>query len=425
MALEKVLALDATGVIEKTIDTGGGDVVGPATATNNAVALFDGTTGELLKDSGAILQASALDTTAGAILRQGAHGLGTPMEVTNLDTLTGSGFFQCGDVTGTPGASFLGWWGYQQDAGPGYWKNQRIEQQGAPQNSYIRSSGNGVTWTAWTYVGPASGANPDTICDLAMDGTTLINSFKPLFFEPTVGVAQLFTTGHAFLAAGAAQYGSMGITKSQSGTGAASNLSLGEYNQSTGTTATGYTTIDGFLAGNVTPAAYSFYELPVPNTGIGSKLAASLIHYISAVSDATNTFDATVTLLGSGPATNAAIAVTNQGFMLSYTHSVNSGNYVINYRGNDGTLKTIDTTVAPGVGLVNAKRIIAKAHRPAANTATVTIDIAGTVYTITDSAFNLAATYHVAAIGARIKKTVGTTARTQGIRHASAARNFT
>lgn len=40
-----------------TNGTGVGDVVGPASATNNAIALFDGTTGELLKDS-----ATTIDT---------------------------------------------------------------------------------------------------------------------------------------------------------------------------------------------------------------------------------------------------------------------------------------------------------------------------------------------------------------------------
>ena len=37
---------------------GGGDVVGPATATDNAVVVYDGTTGELLKDSGILVDGS-------------------------------------------------------------------------------------------------------------------------------------------------------------------------------------------------------------------------------------------------------------------------------------------------------------------------------------------------------------------------------
>lgn len=55
MALEKVLALDSSGVIEKEIDTGGGggtgDVVGPASSTNNGIPVFNGVTGKLLKQA--------------------------------------------------------------------------------------------------------------------------------------------------------------------------------------------------------------------------------------------------------------------------------------------------------------------------------------------------------------------------------------
>lgn len=44
--------------------TGSGDVVGPASATNNAVALFDGTTGTLLKNSGVTLPSGAIVGTS-------------------------------------------------------------------------------------------------------------------------------------------------------------------------------------------------------------------------------------------------------------------------------------------------------------------------------------------------------------------------
>jgi len=39
---------------------GSGDVVGPSSAPDNAVALFDGTTGKLLKSSGGTVEVSAL-----------------------------------------------------------------------------------------------------------------------------------------------------------------------------------------------------------------------------------------------------------------------------------------------------------------------------------------------------------------------------
>ena len=50
------------------ITGGGGDVVGPASAVNNNIVLFDGTTGKLIKDSGAALS-SKLDVAAGANYR--------------------------------------------------------------------------------------------------------------------------------------------------------------------------------------------------------------------------------------------------------------------------------------------------------------------------------------------------------------------
>lgn len=51
--------MTGTGFLQRTgVDTwalaaaGTGDVVGPASATNAAFAVFDGTTGKLIKDSG-------------------------------------------------------------------------------------------------------------------------------------------------------------------------------------------------------------------------------------------------------------------------------------------------------------------------------------------------------------------------------------
>jgi len=63
---------------------GDGDVVGPASSVDGEIALFDGTTGKLLK-SGVVagdvveydVQTSATDTTAGHVLQVGAFGLGT------------------------------------------------------------------------------------------------------------------------------------------------------------------------------------------------------------------------------------------------------------------------------------------------------------------------------------------------------------
>lgn len=47
---------DSDGTIALTSDTGGGDVTGPSSATDNAIATFDGTTGKTIKDSGLIAE---------------------------------------------------------------------------------------------------------------------------------------------------------------------------------------------------------------------------------------------------------------------------------------------------------------------------------------------------------------------------------
>ena len=63
----KLFYKDTGGVVQVLATKAGasGDVVGPASATANAIALFDGTTGKLIKDSAATLPAGSLvGTTA-------------------------------------------------------------------------------------------------------------------------------------------------------------------------------------------------------------------------------------------------------------------------------------------------------------------------------------------------------------------------
>jgi hypothetical protein len=63
----KLFYKDTGGVVQVLATKSGasGDVVGPASATANAIALFDGTTGKLIKDSAATLPAGSLvGTTA-------------------------------------------------------------------------------------------------------------------------------------------------------------------------------------------------------------------------------------------------------------------------------------------------------------------------------------------------------------------------
>lgn len=56
-----VMVDTTTQYIADLASAGGGDVVGPASATDNAVALYDGTTGKLLKDGSTIAQIKQIE----------------------------------------------------------------------------------------------------------------------------------------------------------------------------------------------------------------------------------------------------------------------------------------------------------------------------------------------------------------------------
>lgn len=273
--------------------------------------------------------------------------------------------------------------------------------------------------------GTDDGVTVNNICDLAMDGQELINTMNPHFYKKNVGTARLVDQPRL----PANNYAlSMGVSDNEnafSGTGAAVIGGLSGPQLSTGTTATGYANARRYFNTTIATTNYDFYNKRVLNDAVGCRLAVRCGMLLGAASDATNTYVARITLLGIGPGTNTAPAATTPGIVLSYTHSVNSGNFVITYRGADGTLKTINTAVAPGFGTVSAtKQFIAKAHRSAAGVATITISIDGTVYTITDSAFNTNMDYAKCAIGFQLVKSVGTTSRTMDIRATALACNF-
>jgi hypothetical protein len=381
MALEKVLALDATGVIEKSINTGGG---GPVT--------------EYSGDCDSLTTSGDYNATNAAI---------------NRPTTDTNGYF-IKVFTRAAAPQIL------QVANP----NAEAAVIAGVALEYYRWF-DGTTWSIWKSVSADDGVTAANICDLAMDGATLINVMREWYYKPSSGVAKLIA--HGKTGASTLAYISKGtldaLSASTSGTGSSVVTTIGAFLVSTGTTATGYAyAYGGVIFGPVN--AGSPYNIVLPTAGIGSKLAASVNIDVDALSDATNTYEARITLLGEGPLAAAAMVATTPGFSVSYTHSVNSGNFVIQYRGADGTLKTVNTAVAPGVGLANSKRIIIKAHRSAAGVATVTISIAGTVYTITDSAFNTDSSYFTAVIGSRMLKSVGTTARVLNVRSPAVARNL-
>lgn len=95
---------------------GGGDVVGPASAVNNGVALFDGITGKLIKNGGVLgtastanVTTSSIDTTTGRVLKVGDFGLGYSEDggLIDFNTVTWTSFFSA-EGTESQGAA-LNW----------------------------------------------------------------------------------------------------------------------------------------------------------------------------------------------------------------------------------------------------------------------------------------------------------------------------
>jgi len=109
--------------------TGTGDVVGPASATDNGFARFDGTTGKLIKDSAArIANADLADVPTATIKGRVAAGTGVPTDLTaaQIRTLIGSvGIARVRVITGSgtyvpdPDLIFADAWGTGGGGGGG------------------------------------------------------------------------------------------------------------------------------------------------------------------------------------------------------------------------------------------------------------------------------------------------------------------
>lgn len=98
------ITIDRTDPLNPVINAsitggGGGDVVGPASSVNNAVALFDGTTGKLLKDGGVLGSAAFTASTDYATAAQGALA-DTATQPGDLATVATTGAYS--DLSGLP-----------------------------------------------------------------------------------------------------------------------------------------------------------------------------------------------------------------------------------------------------------------------------------------------------------------------------------
>lgn len=115
--LTAIAALTGTGFLQRTgTDTwtlataGTGDVVGPASATDTAIALYDGTTGKLIKNSGITVSQTGTGIKF-AIGDQdpGATGNNVSAPVGSLFTSTGTYEFDSGLWVKTAGTDSTGW----------------------------------------------------------------------------------------------------------------------------------------------------------------------------------------------------------------------------------------------------------------------------------------------------------------------------
>ena len=126
---------------------GNGDVVGPASATADAIALFNGATGKIIK-SGPLITTSASDATAGRITKVGDFGLGwyaIDGIASDCNNLGNTGFYTIGSSTVN---------------GPGYgaalyvnWRNALTITQLAigTTRAAMRTFASG-TWGAWVEI---------------------------------------------------------------------------------------------------------------------------------------------------------------------------------------------------------------------------------------------------------------------------------
>lgn len=97
-----VATVALTGSYNDLLDlptAGSGDVVGPASSTDGAVALFDGTTGKLLKDGVVLGTAATTNSTAYATAAQGALA-DSAIQSSDLATVATTGAYS--DLSGKP-----------------------------------------------------------------------------------------------------------------------------------------------------------------------------------------------------------------------------------------------------------------------------------------------------------------------------------
>jgi hypothetical protein len=95
----QVLSTNGSGVLSWATGSGSGDVVGPASATDNAVARFDGTTGKLIQNSAVTIADTSGDITTNGVVLTANGTVSAPSYSASGDTNTGV-YFPAADTVG-------------------------------------------------------------------------------------------------------------------------------------------------------------------------------------------------------------------------------------------------------------------------------------------------------------------------------------
>jgi hypothetical protein len=167
--------------------TNNGDVVGPASATDNAIARFDGTTGKLIQNSVVTIADSTGDMSGVGTLSATTVDT-TNIEVTNVKAKDGTASATIADTTGY--WSFSGTGAFVTPKG-----NDTTQRPGTPESGMLRfnttiNEFEGYNGTAWASVGGSAISND----------TTTATDLYPTFVDATTGTAlEIFTSNAQYL----------------------------------------------------------------------------------------------------------------------------------------------------------------------------------------------------------------------------------
>ena len=355
---------DGTNVVTGAFN---GDVVGPATATNNAIVTFDGTTGKLIKDnSGATISAGVITATGFSGPLNGSVGASTPSTVvaTQVD-ITAQGDLRLQDTTGGEFVALQA---------PGTLATSytlTLPVDDGTSGQALITDGSGVL--SWSTAASGDVYGPASATDNAVaryDGTTgkIIQNSTVTIADTTGNMTGVGTLGvGAITTTGALTYG--GVTLSNSVTGTGSMVlstsptlvtpALGTPTALVGTNITG--TASGLTAGNVTTNAN--LTGAITSTGNATVLGSfSSANLAGALTDETGTgsavFATSPTLVTPALGTPASGVVTN----LTGTASININGTVGATTPNTGAFTTLSSTGNTTLGDATADLITANAR---------------------------------------------------------------